>query len=415
MAENRMSRPLPSPVLSVDVLVIGAGPIGALTAILLAQAGFDVAVVEAGDPDRLARPGSDGRAIALALSAQRAVVAAGLWDRLAPVAEPILDIQVTDGKAPVFLHYDHTAIGDDPFGWIIENEEIRGATLARLEALDRVRLLAPARVTAWNFDGARVTADLADGRTIRAALAVAADGRPSPTRQAAGIGITNWDYRQSGIVCAIGHEKPHNGIAHERFLPAGPFAILPMTGNRSGIVWTERSDLAPAIVAQDEDLFLAELSERVGGFLGKLRLASPRHFYPLSLQMADRITAPRLALVGDAAHGMHPIAGQGLNLGIRDVAALVEAVVDAGRIGLDPGSPDVLDRYGRWRRFDTVTMLTVTDGLNRLFSNQVVPLRLARDAGLAAVEHLPAAKRLFMRHAMGVVGDLPRLLRGEAL
>ncbi len=399
----------------VDVLVVGAGPIGGLLAALLARAGLAVAVIEAADPGEMARPASDGRAIAVALSAQRVLAAAGLWPLVAARAEPILDIHVSDGTAPVLLHYDHQALGDQPFGWIIENEAIKAAALACLQAAPGLQLLAPARVRAWDFAAGAVTATLADGRMIRASLVVAADGRASPTRRAVGIGLTRWDYHQHGIVCAIAHERPHGGIAHEHFLPAGPFATLPMTGSRSGIVWTERADLANAIIGQDDAAFLAELTSRLDDRLGRVSLTGPRLSYPLSLQLAERWTAPRLALVGDAAHGMHPIAGQGMNMGLRDVAALAEAVVDARRLGLDPGAPAVLERYQRWRRFDTLVMLAVTDGLNRLFSNRIGPLRLARDVGLAVVERLPGAKRLLMRHAMGVVGDLPRLLRGEAL
>ncbi len=401
--------------LTVEVAVVGAGPVGSLVAALLAGCGLTVAVIEAAEPEILCRPASDGRAIAIALSAKRALAAAGLWELMADAAEPILDIRVTDGASPLFLHYDHTQVGDEPLGWIVENEIIKTASLTRLAALPGVTLLAPARVAEWRYGAGGAEAILVDGRQVRAALVVAADGRASPTRAAAGIGIDRWDYHQSGIVCAIAHERPHDGVAHEHFLPAGPFAILPMTHNRSGIVWTESSAAAPAIVAQSDADFLAELASRTGSFLGRVELSSPRFSYPLSLQMARRITAPRLALVGDAAHGMHPIAGQGLNIGIRDAAALAEAVVDVRRLGLDPGSPAVLERYGRWRRFDTLVMLAATDGLNRLFSNAVPPLRLARDLGLAAVNRLPAVKRHFMRHAMGLVGDLPRVLRGERL
>ncbi|MDA8230931.1 MAG: UbiH/UbiF/VisC/COQ6 family ubiquinone biosynthesis hydroxylase [Magnetospirillum sp.] len=412
---SRPSAAPPADVPPIDVLIVGGGPVGGTAAALLAQAGLDVAVIEAGDPALLSRPDSDGRAISVALSGQRVLAGAGIWDRLAHMAQPILDIRVTDGDAPVFLHYDHAALGDDPFGWIVENEAIKAAVFARLAELSNLRLLAKVRLAGLDIGPGLATATLDDGRRVRASLVVAADGRGSPTRAAAGIGITRWDYRQHGIVCAIAHEIPHEGVAHEHFLPAGPFAILPMTGNRSGIVWTERAALAPAIVAQDDGAFLAELSAKVGGLLGRLSLAGSRFAYPLSLQIAERIVDRRLALIGDAAHGMHPIAGQGMNMGLRDVAALAEAVVDARRYGLDPGAPDVLARYRRWRRFDTLVMLAVTDGLNRLFSNGIAPVRLARGLGLAAVERMPGLKRTLMRHAMGLAGDLPRLLKGEPL
>ncbi|MEK9725336.1 MAG: FAD-dependent monooxygenase, partial [Rhodospirillaceae bacterium] len=261
----------------------------------------------------------------------------------------------------------------------------------------------------------------ASGATVRARLAVAADGRASATRVAAGIGVTSWTYDQTAIVCTVRHDRHHGGIAHERFLPAGPFAILPLAGdppdagNRSSLVWTERADLAPAMMALDEAGFTAEVARRFGDFLGGLEAAGPRYSFPLGLQFAERMIAPRLALAGDAAHAMHPIAGPGVYKGLRDVAALAEVLVDAHRLGLDLGAQTVLERYARWRRFDNTLMLAATDGLNRLFSNDALPLRLARDLGLAAVDRLPPVKRLFMRHAMGLVGELPRLLRGERL
>ena len=287
--------------------------------------------------------------------------------------------------------------------------------LERLTASSGVHLLAPARVRRLERLAGRVEVELEDGRRIIAPLAVAADGGASATRAAAGIAVHRRAYGESGIVCTMTHEQPHHGIAHERFLPAGPFAILPLAGRRSGIVWTEPHAHAAAICGQDDAAFVAELGQRVGGFLGDIGLEGRRFHHPLSLHLAETMIAPRLALVGDAAHGMHPIAGQGMNMGIRDVAALAEVVVDACRLGLDPGGAPVLERYQRWRRFDTILMLGVTDGLDRLFSNDVAPLRLARRLGLAAVDRLPAAKRFFMRHAMGLAGDLPRLLRGEPL
>jgi 2-octaprenyl-6-methoxyphenol hydroxylase len=256
---------------------------------------------------------------------------------------------------------------------------------------------------------------LADGSILRGALVAACDGRNSPLRRAAGIETLEWTYPQISIVCTVRHEKPHLGVAVEHFLPAGPFAILPMTERRSSIVWTERADLAPRLLALDAAGFAAELGRRFGDFLGALEVVGPRFSYALSLLHAERYAAPRLALVGDAAHVIHPIAGQGLNLGIRDVAVLAELVVDARRLGLDIADQGVLERYERWRRFDNVMLAAVTDGLNRLFSNAVPPVKLARDMGLAMVDRLPPVKRLLMRHAMGTVGELPRLVRGEPL
>lgn len=404
----------------VDVVIVGGGPAGALTACCLASTGVAVAVVESNDPARLAQAGTDGRAIAVALSAQRVFAGAGVWSLMAAEAQPILEISVTDGASPLFLHYDHEAIGDEPFGWIVENTTIRRALHQRLEQLPSAHVAAPARVDKVDrrADGATVT--LADGREIRCSLVVAADGRPSPTRSGAGIGLTRWSYHQSGIVSTIAHERDHGGVAYEHFLPSGPFAILPMTDDaegrhRSAIVWTERLHLAQAIVDQDDESFLAELRTRFGDILGEIQLAGPRFHYPLTLQMAEQAIDRRLALVGDAAHGMHPIAGQGMNMGVRDVAALAEVVVDARRLGLDVGGADVLARYQRWRRFDNLLMLGLTDMLVRLFSNDIGPLKVARDLGLAAVQAMPPLKRIFMKHAMGVVGDLPRLMRGEPL
>jgi 2-octaprenyl-6-methoxyphenol hydroxylase len=300
-------------------------------------------------------------------------------------------------------------------GWIVENRVIRRALFARLAELPTLRHLAPATVKSAERGPGAVTVTLEDGRQIRGTLLIAADGRLSPLRRAAGIKTVEWSYPQIGIVCTVRHARPHLGIAVEHFLPAGPFAILPMTENRSSIVWTERAALAPRMMALDDRGFLAELARRFGDFLGDLTIVGPRWSYPLSLMHAESYAAHRLALIGDAAHVIHPIAGQGLNLGLRDVAALSELIVDARRLGLDIGSAELLASYERWRRFDNTVLAAVTDGLNRLFSNSLAPLVLARDMGLAVVNQLPPMKRFLMRHAMGQVGVLPRLIRGERL
>jgi 2-octaprenyl-6-methoxyphenol hydroxylase len=353
-----------------------------------------------------------------------------IWPGMATAAAPILDIRVSDGRlgaaaSRLFLHYDRRELAeatDEPLGYIVENRTIRTALHARAAALPGLRLLAPARIRHLARDGAATSAqaELADGRTVRARLVVGAEGRGSPLRAAAGIAATAWDYPQCGIVCTVAHERPHHGVAHEHFLPAGPFAMLPMTDaadgtHRSSLVWTERRALVPAMMALGADDFAGELHRRFGDSLGALRVAGRRWSHPLSLMHAERYIDHRLALIGDAAHVIHPIAGQGLNLGLRDVAALAETVVDARRLGLDVGAPSVLERYQRWRRFDNTVLMLATDGLNRLFSNDLGPLRLVRDLGLAAVNEMPPLKRLFMRHAMGLVGDLPRLIRGCAL
>lgn len=399
--------------IAAEVLVVGGGLVGGTLACALGQAGVRVACIDHEHPGKAMAAGFDGRASAVALGSQIMLEAIGLWPHIAPFAAAIRDIRVSDGDSGLFLHYDHREISERPLGWIVENRGLRQAQAARLPELPSVALLAPAKAVTVVRDEAGVRATLADGRVVTARLAVAADGRGSPLRQSAGIGLTRWDYAQVGIVCTVAHDRPHHGIAHERFLPAGPFAILPLTGDRSSIVWTERAELADAIIAGDDATFLAELRMRFGDFLGAIAIEGPRFAYPLSLQFAERYVAPRMALVGDSAHGMHPIAGQGMNMGLRDAAALTQLVVDALRLGLDPGRPEVLARYQRWRRFDNLLMLGVTDGLNRLFSNDLGPLRLARDLGLAAVHRAPPLKRLFMRHAMGLVGDLPRLMRGN--
>ncbi len=398
-----------------DVLVIGGGLVGGTLACALAEAGLTIAVVEIGDPDGALAAGFDGRASAVALSSRRLLEGVGLWEKMEHECAPILEIRVSEGESRLFLHYDHREVGDEPLGHMLENRFIRRGILERMRELEQIRLLAPARLTELDRQPGMVEAALADGRRIRAPLVVAADGRFSAVREEAGIRVTRWSYRQSGIVCTVAHDHPHENIAHERFLPSGPFAILPLPENRSSIVWTEREDLAAAMMKLSDADFTKELTARFGDFLGGVEVVGPRWSYPLSLQYAQTSVARRLALVGDASHAMHPIAGQGLNMGWRDVAALAEVLADARRLGLDLGAPDVLERYERWRRFDNTLMLAMTDALNRLFSNDIAPLRLARDTGLAVVNRIPPLKKLLMRHAMGVVGELPKLMRGQSL
>ena len=401
--------------LHTDVLIVGAGFVGGTLACALADGGMDVIAVDHADPKANLRPEFDGRVSAIALACQRVLDGVGLWAGMAGDCAPILDIRVTDKDSLCFLHYDHRDGIGEPFGYMVENRLFRQVLFKRLGKLKGARLLAPAAVVATERHSSGVEAVLADGRKVKARLVVGADGRTSATRQAAAIKLTKWSYHQTAIVCTVAHEKPHDFIAHEHFLPSGPFAILPMMGNRSAIVWTEREDLASAIMELNKAGFLDELGRRFGDFLGSIQVIGKRWAYPLSLQYAETATAQRLALAGDAAHGMHPIAGQGLNMGLRDVAVLAEVLIDARRLGLDVGGTQVLPRYARWRRFDNVLMLAMTDVLNRLFSNDFRPLVLARDGGLAAVNRLPPLKRLFMRQAMGLVGDLPRLMRGQAL
>ena len=404
-----------SELIEAEILIVGGGMVGLSLGCALAGAGVEVALVDRADPAAKLDAGFDGRASSIAYGSQQALAGIGVWDGLAASAEPILEIRVSDGDSLLFLHYDHRELGDQPLGYMVENRHIRKALYTAARDHQRLRLLAPSGLGRVERGPLWVEAALDDGRLVRARLAIAADGRDSALRREAGIPVTAWRYGQTAIVCTVAHERPHRGIAHERFLPAGPFAILPLSNNRASLVWTERSELVPGIMALDEAGFAAELGRRFGDFLGALEVTGPRWSYPLALCHATRYTDTRLALVGDAAHAIHPIAGQGLNLGLRDVAALSEVLVDARRLGLDIGGADVLARYARWRRFDSTLLLAVTDGLNRLFSNDIGPLRLARDLGLAAVNRLPPLKRLFMRHAMGLVGDLPRLVRGEPL
>ena len=439
---------LESSIIETEVLIAGGGMVGLTLGIALAGAGVATILVDAADPATLRTAAYDGRASAIARGTQQALAALGIWPGMADAAEPILEIRVSDGKvgsdaSPLFLHYDHQELGPDrdgPLGYIVENLAARRALAARAAGMTGLDLLAPARIAALERGPAAVLAQLDDGRRVRARLVVGAEGKTSALREAAGIRVIRWDYPQCGIVCTVAHEAPHEGVAHEHFLPSGPFALLPMTdspggapggapggvpegapegapggGHRSSLVWTERRALVPAMMALSEANFAAELERRFGGGLGRLRQAGGRWSYPLGLMFAERCVDARLALVGDAAHVIHPIAGQGLNLGLRDVAALAETLVDARRLGLDLGSAEVLARYQGWRRVDGALLAVATDGLNRLFSNDIGPLRLVRDLGLAAVDRAPPLKRFFMRHAMGLVGDLPRLIRGQAL
>ncbi len=421
---------------AADVVVIGAGLIGATLAAALGSAGVRVAVIDRLTGSSQAAPTFDGRTTAIAHGSQRALETIGVWHFLEHHAQPILDIRISDGRldpaggpapvSPLHLHFDHRQAARPgeavaPMGHIVENRHIRAALFRRLEELPAVSLLAPAELSGAERSDNEARVVLADGRAINAALLVSAEGRGGMLREQAGIRLHRAGYGQTAIVVTAEHALPHRGVAQEKFLPAGPFAILPMTddpatgAHRSSIVWTERAELVPALLRLSEAAFQSEFARRFGEHLGAVKAVGPRFSYPLSVQTAERLVAPRLALVGDAAHGIHPIAGQGWNLGLRDVAALAEIVVDAHRLGLDVGHASVLADYERWRRVDGLAMISATDGLNRLFSNDLPPLRLVRDVGLAAVNRMPPLRRFFMRHAMGLIGDLPRLIKGEAL
>ena len=319
-------------------------------------------------------------ASAIAYGSGQALTVLGIWDKVAAEAAPILEIRVADDNAPLFLHYDHREVGDHPLGWIVENRTMRRALLARVRELPRLRHLAPSTVVDVERSSLGALVRLHDGRALHARLVAAADGKASPLRKSAGIRTIEWSYPQIGIVTTVRHAEPHRGVAVEHFLPAGPFAILPLTGNRSSLVWTERAALAPRIMALDESDFADELRRRFGDFLGAVEPVGPRWSYPLAFLHAERYGAERLVLVGDAAHVIHPIAGQGLNLGLRDVAALAEVLVDARRLGLDIGDTFAIERYERWRRMDTWMLSAATDSRNRVFSNAIPPVKLVNES-----------------------------------
>ncbi len=399
-----------------DILITGGGLNGPVLALALARAGFTVTLIDAADPAGPAAADFDGRAYALALASRRLLARLGLWDRLAPDAQPMTEIKVTDGRAgegpsPWWLHFDAAEIEDGPMGHMVEDRHLRAALHAALAAADGVIMIAPDRVTAQTPGPAGVSVTLASGRTLTGALLVGCDGRNSGTADRAGIHRTGWGYGQTAITCAVAHDLPHKGIAHQFFMPGGPLAILPLTGNRSSIVWSENADRAARIMKLDDDGFLEALRPAFGNFLGDIRLIGTRHAHPLGLSLANSFIAPRVALVGDAAHGLHPVAGQGLNAGLRDVAALAEVLSEAHRRGEDPGASLVLERYQRWRRFDTATLAATTDLTTRLFSNDNPLLRLARDAGMGLIGKVPALRRAMIREAAGLTGDLPPLMR----
>jgi 2-octaprenyl-6-methoxyphenol hydroxylase len=410
-----------------DIVVAGAGMAGATFALAARQAGLSVILVDPLPFETRTAPDFDGRASAIAYSSFRQWRVLGLAEALAPHAEPIRQILVTDGRSPgaaaapplsAYLRFDSAEIADrsdgEPLGYMLENRHIR-AGLAAAITTAQVPVLAPATVIGLEVDGGGATVRLEDGRTLRCRLVVGAEGRASPVRKAAGLNVIGWDYPQSGVVATVRMAEPHKSVAHEYFLPGGPFAILPLTENRASLVWTEPTRRAGALRTARALAFQAHLERRFGEFLGEVTVEGPRFVYPLSLQLAERTVASRVALVGDSAHGIHPIAGQGLNLGLKDAAALAEVIVDAMRVGEDIGSEVVLDRYARWRRFDTVTLAAATDVFNRLFSNDNPVARAVRGAGMAVVNRIGPARRFFMQEAGGAVGDLPRLLRGEPL
>ena len=403
-----------------DILIAGGGLNGPALALALAQGGLSVTVVDSRPAPQRAEAGFDGRAYALALSSKRLLMATGVWPRIDSF-QPILKIKASDGIAgqgpsPFFLGFDSAELEEGPMGYMVEDRHLYAAFLTAMQAEPRITLLSGETVVAQTPGPQGISVTLASGREISARLMVGCDGRQSGTAARAGIRRTGWGYGQTALVTAIRHEKNHEGTAHQFFMPAGPLAILPLAGgHHSSIVWSETDATARAIQALDDAAYLEVLRPRFGDFLGQIELAGARFTYPLNLTLANHFIAPRVALVGDAAHGVHPIAGQGLNLGLRDVGALAQVVVDAHRRGDDIGSPVTLEGYQQWRRFDSTTLALGMDTVNRLFSNNNPLLRLGRDLGLGVVNALPGLRRGFMRQAAGLSDDLPRLLAGRQI
>ena len=387
-----------------EIAIVGGGMAGQVAALALAQAGFDVALVERHPGDAHLAAAFDGRASSLAYGSKLVLEGLGLWQAIAAQAQPIWHIRVSEGATPFFLHYRHSDVGEQPLGWMVENRHLRRALAAAVAAEGGVRVMAPATVAAMETDSAGAVLTLAGGGGLRSSLVLACDGAASPLRAMAGIGAWRRAYGQTGIVCAVRHRRPHRGIAHERFLPSGPFAILPLGGRRSSLVWTERDDIAAAVLAADDADICEEIAWRFGDFLGEVAPVGQLWSYPLALTLAHRVRGRRLALVGDAAHAIHPIAGQGYNLAIRAIAVLAEELAQGRRLGLDAGDDGPLRAYARRRRADTLALVAVTHGLNRLFSNAFPPAALARGLGLAATDRMVPLKRIFMRHAMGILG-----------
>jgi len=401
-----------------DVIIAGAGTSGLALAAALADAlgpEARVMLLERGEPGGAP---DDPRAFALSAGSKHMLEVLGVWRAVAEHAQPVTAVDITDSSLedafrPVLVSYDNRVAGGEPATFILETRRLNRALAEAVAARPSIARLWGAAVEGFAADEHGAAVAIAGGRTLRATLAVAADGRSSRLREAAGIRVVRWSYDQVGIVTTVSHAEPHAGRAVQHFLPAGPFAILPLPGNRSCVTWTEEAHRAREILALDDAAFLAEVEKRFGFRLGEIALAGPRASWPLDMHLARAWVASRLALLGDAAHGVHPIAGQGLNLGLRDVAALTEVVADAARLGLDIGSLAVLERYERWRRLDSSISAATFDALNRLFSNDLTLLRTARDFGLGLIERLPGLKQVLVTEAAGLAGEVPKLLRGE--
>ncbi len=399
-----------------DIAIVGGGLTGPALALALAQTGKSVAIIDSLPQTVRKNASFDGRSYALALASVRLLNAIGIWERVSENAQPMLEIKVTDGRAgegaaPFFLHFDHAEIEEGPMGHMLEDRYLRRAFLEAMKAHSGVTQITDTVVgQADQTNGIEVS--LASGEVLEARMLIGSDGRQSGTAERAGISRTGWDYGQTALVAAIEHALPHNGVAHQFFMPPGPLAILPLPGNVSSIVWSETAKTATRFAALSDAEFMEVLRPRFGDFLGDIALRGKRYTYPLGLSLANSFVAERVALIGDAAHGLHPIAGQGLNAGLRDVGALAQVISDATQRGEDFAAADVLARYQQWRRFDTTTLALTTDLTNRLFSNNNPLLRFARDLGMGAINKVPALRRGFIREAAGLTGDLPDLMKG---
>lgn len=405
-----------------DVVISGASFAGLALGCALSHAlGPDIRIAlidHSAGAGAAAQP--DSRASALSAGSKRMLDVLGVWSSVAVEAQPVASIEITDssleaGVRPVLLTYDNTTGAGEPATYIVPNNVLNQALCTAVSRAPSIQRIAPAEARDFVVGETEVRVRLGDGTELAASLLVSAEGRNSPLREAAGIKVVGWDYPQIGIVTTVRHERPHHACAVQHFLPAGPFAILPLKGNRACITWTENASEARRILALDDAGFLEEVDKRFGGKLGAVTLDGPRQSWPLKMHLARRYVGPRFALIGDAAHGVHPLAGQGLNLAFRDVAALTEAVTDAVRLGFDPGDAQALSRYERWRRFDSAVSAATFDGLNRLFASDLTLLRSGRELGLGLVDRIPALKRFFVGEAAGLTGELPRLLKGEAV
>jgi len=400
-----------------DLLVIGGGLNGPALALAAARSGLSSTVIDALPAPARESAAFDGRAYALALGSVRLLRNLRVWDRVAENAQPMLEIKVSDGRAgegpsPFFLHFDHAEIEEGPMGHMLEDRFLRRALIEAMEEDPRIAQVSGDSVTQQAVETTGATVTLASGRRLTGRLLIGADGRASGTARRAGIRRTGWEYGQTALVAAVEHALPHRGIAHQFFMPPGPLAILPLPGNVSSIVWSENTATAARFAALDDADFIEVLRPRFGDFLGEIALRGTRYTYPLSLSVANAFVAPRLALIGDAAHGLHPIAGQGLNAGLRDVGALAQVLAEARQRGEDIADPPVLARYQQWRRFDVATLALTTDLTNRLFSNDNPLLRAARDLGMGVISHMPALRRGFIREAAGLTGEVPALMKG---